>query len=45
MIVPFAPANLGDGDNNHLLCLNVPAGHLVTPNQDLNPHTSIALLP
>jgi hypothetical protein len=51
-VVPFALADLGDSDNNHLLCLNVtgtpslvsfPAGHLVDPNQDLNPETSVAV--
>ena len=45
-IAPFALADLGDGDNNHLLCMDTadaatavsfPAGHLVDPNQDLNP--------
>lgn len=49
-VIPFALADLGDGDNNHLLCLDVtgaplmvsfPAGHLVDPNHDLNPDTSI----
>jgi hypothetical protein len=46
---PFALADLGDGDNNHLLCLDsqvdarivsFPAGHLVDPNHDLNPNTA-----
>lgn len=46
-IVPFALADLGDGDNNHLLCLDTPdlpvsvffpAGYLLDPNRDtLNP--------
>ncbi len=49
-VTPFALADLGDGDNNHLLCLDVaetpravsfPAGHLVDPNKDLNPDTSV----
>jgi hypothetical protein len=51
-VAPFALADLGDGDNNHLLCLDAPgtprlvsfpAGHLVDPNHDLNPDTSIAV--
>ena len=51
-ISPAALADLGDGDNNHLLCLDTadpavsvsfPAGHLVDPNQDLNPDTHIAI--
>ena len=50
--VPAALAELGDGDNNHLLCLGTadpavsvafPAGHLVDPNRDLNPDTQVAL--
>ena len=49
-IVPAALADLEDGDNNHLLCLDTPdtaisvsfpAGHLVDPNQDLNPDTQV----
>ena len=51
-IVPTALADLGDGDNNHLLCLGTsdpavsvsfPAGHLVDPNRDLNPDTLVAV--
>ena len=51
-IVPTALADLGDRDNNHLLCLGTsdpavlvtfPAGHLVDPNQDLNPDTHIVV--
>lgn len=51
-IVPAALADLGDGDNNHLLCLDIsapavsvsfPGGHLVDPNQDLNPDTRVAV--
>lgn len=47
-VVPFELADLEDGDNNHLLCLDTedvavsvsfPAGHFVDPNQDLNPDT------
>ncbi|MGK0224784.1 MAG: hypothetical protein ACI9ON_004041, partial [Limisphaerales bacterium] len=53
-IIPAALADLGDGDNNHLLCLDTtdaavsigfPAGHLVDPNRDLNPDTQIAVNP
>ena len=53
-ITPFALADLGDGDNNHLLCLDTtdapvsvsfPAGVLTDPNDDLNPATSVAVLP
>lgn len=53
-VVPFALGDLGDGDNNHLLCLDLPgtpvavafpAGHLVDPNHDLNPDTTIPVLP
>ncbi|WP_375586067.1 hypothetical protein [Cyclobacterium xiamenense] len=49
-VTPFAIADLGDGDNNHELCLNVtgdpiavsfPAGHLTDPREDLNPETTI----
>ena len=47
-VSPIAIADLHDGDNNHLLCLDTedrpvsvsfPAGILVDPNQDLNPET------
>ena len=53
-IVPLALADLGDRDNNHLLCLDTsdpavlvtfPAGHLVDPNKDLNPYTQVAVNP
>ena len=49
-VIPFAIADLGDGDNNHELCLDVPgtpvsvffpAGHLTDPREDLNPDTTI----
>ncbi len=49
-IAPAALADLGDNDNNHHVCLDTvdpavsvafPAGHLVDPNQDLNPDTRI----
>jgi len=52
-IAPFALADLKDGDNNHLLCLDTtdtvtsvffPAGHVTDPREDLNPDTSIALV-
>jgi hypothetical protein len=51
-IAPAALADLGDRDNNHHLCLDTvdpaisvafPAGHLVDPNQDLNPDTRIGI--
>ena len=51
-IAPAALADLGDRDNNHLLCLDTsapavavsfPGGHLVDPNQDLNPDTQVAV--
>jgi len=53
-VVPFALADLDDGDNNHLLCLDVPgtpltlsfpAGHLIDPNGDLNPATEVRITP
>ena len=52
-IAPAALAELGDSDNNHLLCLDTadtavsvafPAGHIVDPNRDLNPDTQVAVL-
>jgi len=51
-VIPAALANLGDGDNNHVLCLDTadqalsvsyPGGILKDPNSDLNPATSIAV--
>ncbi len=51
-VTPAALADLGDGDNNHMLCLDTkdqpisvsfPAGILTDPNDDLNPATSIFL--
>ena len=51
-ITPVALANLSDGDNNHVLCLDsadtavsvsFPAGILKDPNGDLNPQTSVRL--
>lgn len=51
-VTPFALADLGDGDNNHHLCLDVsgtpksvffPAGHMTDPREDLNPDTTRAV--
>jgi hypothetical protein len=51
-LVPFAIADRGDGDNNHKLCLDraglplyvdLPAGLVTDPREDLNPHTRIAV--
>lgn len=51
-VIPAALADLNDADNNHLLCLDTanpairvsfPGGHLVDPNQDLNPDTQITV--
>ncbi len=53
VVSPLALADLGDNDNNHLLCLDTkaqvssvsfPGGHLVDPNGDLNPDTQIDLV-
>lgn len=53
-VAPVALADLGDGDNNHLLCLDTadtpiavsfPAGVFTDPNDDLNPATSVAVSP
>ena len=52
LVTPAALADLADRDNNHLLCLDTlarvvsvsfPGGHLVDPNKDLNPDTSVEL--
>ena len=49
-VTPFAIGDLGDGDNNHELCLDTtatpvrvefPAGLLTDPRDDVNPATSI----
>jgi len=49
-VTPIGLADLGDGDNNHKLCLDTeatatqvsfPAGRLTDPRDDLNPDTSI----
>jgi hypothetical protein len=51
-VTPFALGDLGDGDNNHRLCLDVvgkpqvvffPAGYMTDPREDLNPETTIAI--
>jgi hypothetical protein len=51
-VIPFALADLGDGDNNHELCLDVdgkplsvyfPAGYVTDPREDLNFETTIAI--
>ena len=51
-VTPFAIGDLGDGDNNHELCLDVagtpqsvffPAGYLTDPREDLNPETTIMI--
>ena len=52
VVTPFAIADLGDGDNNHALCLDVagtpravhfPAGYMTDPNEDLNPETTVSV--
>lgn len=52
VVTPFALADLGDGDNNHRLCLDVdgrptsvsmPAGYLTDPRDDPNPDTRRAV--
>lgn len=53
-VAPVSLADLGDGDNNHLLCLDTmdrpvsvsfPAGILTDPNEDLNPATIRNVVP
>lgn len=53
-ISPTVLADLGDGDNNHLLCLDTadtpvsvffPEGVFTDPNDDLNPDTRMPVLP
>lgn len=53
-LVPFALGDLGDGDNNHKLCLDrvglplkvdFPAGLMTDPREDLNPDTTIEITP
>lgn len=53
-VTPFALADLDDGDNHHLLCIDVAgtplsvqfaAGYLTDPNEDaLNPETAVDVL-
>jgi len=53
-VIPFALGDMGNGDNNHLLCLDVAgmpisvsfaAGFLYDPNHDAaNPDTSVSHL-
>ena len=52
-VTPFAIGDLGDGDNNHELCLDVedkaksvffPAGFMTDPREDLNPDSTISIL-
>jgi len=51
-ISPVALADVKDGDNNHLLCLETtdtvvavsfPSGYVTDPREDLNPDTAITL--
>ena len=51
-ITPFAIGDLGDGDNNHQLCLNTdspvqrvefPEGLMTDPREDVNPAIAISL--
>lgn len=51
-VVPFAIGDLGDGDNNHELCLDregtpldveFPAGLVSDPREDLNPPTRVGV--
>ncbi len=51
-VSPFAIGDLGDGDNNHELCLDTeapalrvefPAGLLTDPREDLNPATDVTI--
>lgn len=51
-VSPIAIGDLGDGDNNHELCLDTeapavhvrfPAGLLTDPREDLNPATEVAV--
>lgn len=51
-LVPIAIGDLGDGDNNHELCLyrtglplrvDFPAGLVTDPREDLNPGTSVEI--
>jgi len=51
-VSPFAIGDLGDGDNNHELCLDTeapalrvafPAGLMTDPREDLNPATEVTV--
>jgi hypothetical protein len=51
-VIPLALADLGDPDNNHVLCLDTadqavsvsfPAGTFQDPNGDLNPQTTVSV--
>jgi hypothetical protein len=51
-VTPFAIGDLGDGDNNHELCLDTevpalrvafPAGLMTDPREDLNPATEVTV--
>lgn len=53
-VVPFAIGDLGDGDNNHELCLDqseeplgvqFSAGFVTDPREDLNPKTQMTVTP
>ncbi len=53
-VKPLALANLGDGDNNHMLCMDTkdrpisvsfPEGVFTDPNDDLNPATKVDVTP
>lgn len=53
-IAPDAVADLGDNDNNHLLCffeavtplsVHFPAHGVMDPNDDLNPETQVTVTP
>ncbi|WP_419741005.1 hypothetical protein [Ruegeria sp.] len=53
-VKPLALANLGDGDNNHMLCMDTidrpisvsfPESVFTDPNDDLNPATKIDVTP
>lgn len=53
IVTPFALADLDDGDNNHMLCLDIEGepvsvtfaeGYLTDPNEDtLNPETTVEI--
>lgn len=52
VVTPVALADIDDGDNNHLLCLDTadmpvavsfPAGVLADPNDDANPATAVSI--